>query len=250
MNRIMTYLIFLPAIMAAWCLPVSAGTVFPGDTLSMHGNAVADTSAAEVLADSLTVPVYWRDSLVLLRQDPAGVVVVPDGFSLKDSVIYVPAPAVDTTLAGSNVFSILPSVAGGDAADVRVRQTSEIRTSMEAHFAGNASRHIGGYRIRIFFDNRQSSREDSEKVADAFRQKFHDIPVYRSYVNPYFKVTVGDFRSRSEAMQLLETIRRDFPAAFIVKEKSISYPAVDKANAVVPDTVKVLYRLPEDIVII
>ena len=51
-------------------------------------------------------------------------------------------------------------------------------------------------------------------------------------------------------MQLLETIRRDFPAAFIVKEKSISYPAVDKANAVVPDTVKVLYRLPEDIVII
>ena len=87
-------------------------------------------------------------------------------------------------------------------------------------------------------------------MADAFRQKFHDIPVYRSYVNPYFKVTVGDFRSRSEAMQLLETIRRDFPAAFIVKEKSISYPAVDKANAVVPDTVKVLYRLPEDIVII
>ena len=104
MNRIMTYLIFLPAIMAAWCLPVSAGTVFPGDTLSMHGNAVADTSAAEVLADSLTVPVYWRDSLVLLRQDPAGVVVVPDGFSLttlqplyvsasedSDVDIYVPA---------------------------------------------------------------------------------------------------------------------------------------------------------------
>ena len=82
---------------------------------------------------------------------------------------------------------------------------------------------------------------------DEFSEKYHGIPVYRSYVNPYFKVTAGDFRSKSEAMQLLQKIRQEFPSAFIVKEKSINYPALDKSNAVVADTIRVLYRIPEKI---
>ena len=68
-----------------------------------------------------------------------------------------------------------------------------------------------------------------------------DIPhrAYRSYANPYFKVTVGDFRTKSEAMALLERIKYEFPSAFVVKE-NISYPIVDVNNAYVIDTVKVL----------
>jgi hypothetical protein len=66
-----------------------------------------------------------------------------------------------------------------------------------------------------------------------------DIPAYRTYTNPYFKVTVGDFRTKSEAMELLSRIRSEFPSAFVVKE-NIEYPVVDKNNAVVVDTVKVL----------
>ena len=57
--------------------------------------------------------------------------------------------------------------------------------------------------------------------------------------NPYFKVTVGDFRTRSEAVKLLERIRGAFPSAFVVKE-NIEFPVVDKENAYVTDTVKVL----------
>ena len=68
---------------------------------------------------------------------------------------------------------------------------------------------------------------------------FHDVKAYRTYANPYFKVTVGDFRTRSEAMELLTRIKPLFPSAFIVKEP-ISFPVVDKDNAYVIDTVKVL----------
>ena len=178
-------------------------------------------------------------------KDSSGVRSIPEGYALKDSVIYVPAPKADTLLAGKNIFSIMPAVEKGDAADVKVHQSSEIRASMNTHFAGNASRQISGYRIRIFFDNKQSSREDSQAVMDRFTGMYHDVPAYRSYVNPYFKVTVGDFRSKTEAMQLLRKIRHEFPAAFIVKEKGICYPAVDKENAVTADTLEILYRLPE-----
>jgi hypothetical protein len=68
---------------------------------------------------------------------------------------------------------------------------------------------------------------------------YHGIRAYRTYANPYFKVTVGDFRTKSEAMELLSRIKSIFPAAFVVKE-NISYPVVDKSNAYVVDTVKVL----------
>lgn len=171
----------------------------------------------------------------------------PEGYAFKDSVVYVPVPAMDTLLAGKNIFTELPSRLKGNPADVSVHQSSDILASMNTHFASNASRPVSGYRVRIFFDNRQSARSDSQKIMEEFAAKYHDIPVYRSYVNPYFKVTVGDFRSKSEAMQLLQKIRIEFPSAFIVKERSINYPVIDKSNAVIADTVKVLYRLPEEI---
>ena len=72
-----------------------------------------------------------------------------------------------------------------------------------------------------------------------FEAIYHDVVAYRTYTNPYFKVTVGDCRTKSEAMALLARIRRNFPSAFVVKE-NIEYPVVDKNNAYVTDTVKVL----------
>jgi hypothetical protein len=73
---------------------------------------------------------------------------------------------------------------------------------------------------------------------------YHDVVAYRSYANPYFKVTVGDFRTKSEAYRLLERIRHEFPSAFVVKE-SISFPVVDKTKSYVVDTVKVKRPMPK-----
>lgn len=178
-------------------------------------------------------------------QDTAAV--IPDGYAVRDSVIYVPAPAADSALVGKNIFMILPSKVKGNPADVRVHQSPEILSAMNSHFEANRGKAVSGYRVRIFFDNKQTARNESLAVMNKFSAEYHDIPVYRSYVNPYFKVTVGDFRSKSEAMQLLRRIRNEFPAAFIVKEKSISYPAIDRNRAMVADTVRIMYRIPEEI---
>ena len=110
---------------------------------------------------------------------------------------------------------------------------------MNAHMEGNSGRTLSGYRIRIFFDNKQSARVASEEALKKFESLFHDVVAYRSYANPYFKVTVGDFRTKSEAMSYLERIRREFPSAFVVKE-NIAFPVVDKDNSFVVDTIKVL----------
>lgn len=186
-------------------------------------------------------PVFFLITLLMLLSAPAlsAQEIVPDGYELADSVIYRPAAAVDTTLAGQDVFMVMPSKAAGGNADVDIRQTTDVAEAMRRHVYANEDRTLAGYRVRIFFDNRQSARVESEETLKRFESLYHDVVAYRTYANPYFKVTVGDFRTKSEAVRLLERIKPEFPSAFVVRE-NIEFPVVDKNNAYLVDTVKVL----------
>lgn len=166
-------------------------------------------------------------------------VVVPDGYVLVDSVVYRPVATVDTTLVGKDVFLLMPSREMGDRAGVKINQTEAVKDAMRKQVEDNGSRTLNGYRVRIFFDNKQTARVESEETLKRFESMYHDVVAYRTYANPYFKVTVGDFRTRSEAVKLLERIKGAFPSAFVVKE-NIAFPVVDKDNAYVVDTIKVL----------
>lgn len=165
--------------------------------------------------------------------------VVPEGYVMVDSVVYRPAATIDTTLRGKDVFLLMPEKAMGANANVKINQTGTVRDAMRKHVADNGTRTMSGYRVRIFFDNKQTARVESEETLKRFESMYHDVVAYRTYANPYFKVTVGDFRTRSEAVKLLERIRGAFPSAFVVKE-NIEFPVVDKENAYVIDTIKVL----------
>ena len=136
------------------------------------------------------------------------------------------APALDSTLMGKNIFSILPSRDRGGKADVKVHQSQAIQKALTNQIASNSSRRVSGYRVRIFNDNKQNSRGASEAALNRFKGMFPGIAAYRTYTNPYFRVTVGDFRTKSEALELLQKIKGSFPSAFIVKESSINYPPV------------------------
>lgn len=163
---------------------------------------------------------------------------VPAGYELVDSVVYRPAAVLDSTLVGKNIISLMQSGDNG-AVIVNVNQSADVAASLESHIRDNGERTLSGYRVRIFFDNKQTARNESEEVLKRFESLFHDVSAYRSYANPYFKVTVGDFRTKTEAMALLERIKVEFPSAFVIKE-NITFPVVDKNNAFVTDTVKVI----------
>ena len=164
---------------------------------------------------------------------------VPEGYELVDSLVYRFVSGAETTLIGKDIFHAMPLKARGDKADVEIYQSQEVANALRGQVASNGSRMINGFRVRIFFDNKQSARQESEAVLKRFEALHRDIKAYRTYANPYFKVTVGDFRTKSEAMEVLSRIKTEFPSAFVVKE-SIEYPIVDRANVYVVDTVKVL----------
>ena len=166
-------------------------------------------------------------------------VVVPDGYELVDSLVYRHVSGVDTLLVGKDVFHIMPLKAKGGKADVEIYQSQEVASALRKQVEETVKRTMNGYRVRIFFDNKQTARAESVETIKRFESMYHDVKAYRTYANPYFKVTVGDFRTKSEAMELLSRIKREFPSAFVVKE-NIEFPVVDKDNAYIVDTVKVL----------
>lgn len=132
---------------------------------------------------------------------------------------------LDSTLLGKDILALLPSKEKGGKADVKVFQSNAVMAAMRRHIAANPSRNVTGYRIRIYNDNKQNARGASESALARFKGMYPEISAYRTYSNPFFKVTVGDFRTRSEALRILQQVKGSFPAAFIVKE-SIQYPAL------------------------
>jgi len=99
-----------------------------------------------------------------------------------------------------------------------VEAPAYLDNAMKGYINRNSSRKNTCYRIRIFFNNSQNSRTASSEIAREFSERYPDVPVYNQYVNPYFKVTVGDFRTKSEAMMFMTAIKPHYSSAFLVKE--------------------------------
>ena len=150
-------------------------------------------------------------------------IVVPQGYQVVDSLVIRPSAQMDTSRD----------------ATVTVTQPERIRAGLAKHIEDNKSEVISGFRVRIYFNNTQNARGESEAAQRRFEAAHPGIFAYRSFVNPFFKVTVGDFRTRSEAMKLLQEISSEFPTAFIVKE-NINYPIVDKNNSYIIDTLHLI----------
>jgi hypothetical protein len=81
-----------------------------------------------------------------------------------------------------------------------------------------------GCRIQIYASSNRNAREESNKARAEFMSKFPDIVSYPLYAEPgYFKVRVGDFRTRTEAYKLFQLISKEFPGAYIVPDV-INFP--------------------------
>ncbi len=136
--------------------------------------------------------------------------------------LFRTAPVLDSTYLNRDIFTIL-SATGLNRSTVKINQSSEIESAMRSIIANATQKRLNGFRIRIFFDNKQDARVKSESVRQSFIEQFPGTGVYRTYDNPYFKVTVGDFRTKSDAMRMLKRVEGLYPSAFIVREH-INFP--------------------------
>ncbi len=133
---------------------------------------------------------------------------------VQEPETVVPA-VLDSTLLGRNILSVM-----GPGA--KIQQSPVIRQALEEYIKGNKEKPITGYRIRVYYDNGPQARSKSETIENTLRQQLR-VAVYRSFESPNYKVTVGDFRSKDEALRIYNALKGTYPTAYIIKE-SINYP--------------------------
>lgn len=161
-----------------------------------------------------------------------------DSLEYVDSLVCRQLPRFNEELEGMTIYQAL--------GDVCVEENYKVRQAVSRQVEANKGPEgeVDGYRIRIYFDNKQKSREESQEVMARFKALHPGYNVYLSFNNPNFKVTVGDFRTKVDAQIALKEIIKAFPSAFIVKEK-MRFPLVSDKVRYVVDTVKVPVKVPE-----
>jgi len=132
----------------------------------------------------------------------------------------------DSTLLGRDVFDLLEE-SGPKKNHIVIVQSDATKEIVNEQILQNATSplKIKGFRVRIFFDNKQSARGESTRIAAEFSEVSPGTAIYSDYDNPYFKVTVGDFRTKSDAMRFMNSIKALYPQAFITREY-INYPVL------------------------
>lgn len=96
----------------------------------------------------------------------------------------------------------------------------------EALLEGEDNYAIDGFRVQIFEESGNKSSTHAREAMAEFSEKYPDIPVYLTWQAPNFKVRVGDFSSRMQAEGFLKKIQRDYPIAWVIRDK-IKYPIIN-----------------------
>jgi hypothetical protein len=85
---------------------------------------------------------------------------------------------------------------------------------------------IDGFRVQIF----QGTKDAAYQAKAKFISTYENVKVYVLFQSPDFKVRVGDFRTKSEAIKLKYLIKNEFPAGYII-ENIISLPELVETQA-------------------
>ena len=70
-----------------------------------------------------------------------------------------------------------------------------------------------------------ADRKQALAIKAQMLNMYPGLPIYMDYEQPYFKIRVGDYRNRFEALKTFHDLQAKFKGVSIVPDK-IKYPAI------------------------
>lgn len=122
----------------------------------------------------------------------------------------VATPAIVADLASGTVEVTLPD---GFAQRLAPKAEAEAEPSENITPTATRSKMRSGYRVQIFDDNNaRTAKSEAQARRNRVGARFPEYNTYISFNSPYWRVKIGDFRTRSEAEAAMGAIRAAFPA--------------------------------------
>ena len=101
-----------------------------------------------------------------------------------------------------------------------VYRDSQVDRLIEKHRQFNqANPGVEGFRVQIFFDSGNNSKRSAQTAREKFMELYPDIAAYLTFKSPYYRVRIGDFRTKLEAEGFLFQLATAYPNAFTVPDR-------------------------------
>ena len=101
-----------------------------------------------------------------------------------------------------------------------VNRDPRIDRLLEKHRQYNQSNPgVDGFRVQIFFDSGNNSKKAAQTARERFMEVYPEVTAYLTFKAPYYRVRVGDFRTRLEAEGFLFQLNTTYPNAFTVPDR-------------------------------
>lgn len=103
---------------------------------------------------------------------------------------------------------------------LRINQSPGVDALINRHILANASMNgVDGWRIQIYRGGHRTANEDANKVRARFMGDFPELDTYLVFDKPnWFKVKVGNFRTREDAATYFFRIQVRYPDAYLIRD--------------------------------
>ena len=107
---------------------------------------------------------------------------------------------------------------------LNIQSEPRIKELLQQHVRQNKKNNTtNGYRLQIYFGSGANAHEQASKIRTDFLSTHSDEKVYLIFKSPDFKVLVGNFRTKNEALKMQKSLISQYPNAFIVADE-IAFP--------------------------
>lgn len=110
---------------------------------------------------------------------------------------------------------------------------------------------IDGFRVQIFMELGNDAINHADSVMESFKKDYPDVPIYLIFGQPYYRLRVGDYRTRLEAENMYQRLKKKYKNAFVTGDRiELPYIAlcsqVFEYDTVQIDTLKSKFFIEDD----
>ena len=111
----------------------------------------------------------------------------------------------------NNIFEILSTPDSISKATVKIHQDKRIETLL-VNKKYNSSQTANGFRVQVFSSNVQkTAKNEAFRIEKLIQEAYPEQSAYVNYSSPFWKVRVGDFKTKDEAQKFRNQLIESFP---------------------------------------